>query len=81
MRVIGYYNEQGYSVVGIDLPKENYIQLYNAGNSPLDSQDYVPIERGVGLERMKQYCGQTTRDIAKEHKALYGGIEYEEPES
>ena len=72
-KITCYYNELGYRVHNITTNKE----LYTAGNSPFDSQCYVSVVDGVGLEAIKQYCEQTTKDIAKENNAKYAGIEYE----
>jgi hypothetical protein len=76
-KVIGYYNELEYSIVEFNEDEPMGNELYRAGNHPNDSQVYTSKEKGVGLDTMKKYCKQTTKDIAKEHKAKYGGIEYE----
>jgi len=77
-RIVGYYNEQEYSVDMFSDDEPMGVELYRAGNSPYDSQQYVSIEDGVGLETMKLYCEQTSKDIAKEQGAKFVGIEYKE---
>ena len=74
IKVIGRYHELQYEVVDFT----NDQVLYTAGNSPLDSQGYVPAEDGVGIDTMKQYCEKTTRQIAQEQNAEYIGVEYNE---
>jgi hypothetical protein len=69
-KVIGYYNELEYR---IELDGK---EIYTAGNSPFDSQQYTSKENGVGLIKMKQYCEVTAKDLAKEHNANLIGIEY-----
>jgi hypothetical protein len=78
-KVIGYYNEIEYKVFIIG--ESGLIKhLYNAGNSPLDSQQYVNAEDGIGLEKMKEYCEQTSKELAKENNLPFAGIEFEEYE-
>lgn len=55
-------------------------EIYSAGNSPFDSQAYTSKEDGVGLETMKEYCEQTSKNLAEENHAKYIGVEYEETE-
>lgn len=74
MKITGYYNEQGYQVES-DNPM-NAI-LYRAGNHGLDSQqDGTGTEHQLSLETIKEYCNQTTLDIAIEFDAEYIGVEY-----
>lgn len=74
-KTIGYYSEYEYTV------EIDGKEVYRAGNSPFDSQVYV---RDLGnyavvpLATMKEYCDQTTRELAKENKASFVGIEYNE---
>ena len=67
--VIGYYNAGHYSV---DLGDE---EVYHAGNSPHDSAVYLSPKMGVGLAKMRKYCIQTAKDIAREQGAKYVGVE------
>jgi len=73
-KVIGYYNELLYRV------ELNGKEIYSVGNSPFDSQVYTSKESGVGLETMKKYCEQTSKELAKENHAKFIGVEYEEME-
>ena len=78
-KVIGYYNEIEYEVFIIG--ESGLIKLlYNAGNSKLDSQQYVSAEDGIGLEKIKEYCEQTSKELAKENNLPFAGIEFEEYE-
>ncbi len=77
-RVVGYYNELWYSVFMYSDDEPTGIELYRAGNSPYDSQGYTSKEDGVGLATMKRYCEQTSREIAKEKKSKFIGVEYQE---
>jgi hypothetical protein len=76
--VIGYYNEYRYSVRLFTDKNPNGDDIYNAGNSPYDSQ--ISTAHGVGLAKMKEYCEMTTKMLAIEHKARYAGIEKDEDE-
>jgi hypothetical protein len=68
-QVIGYYNALEYRV------EIDGKEVYQAGNSPDDSQAYTSKENGVGLRTMRSYCIYTTHEIAKENHAKYGGVE------
>lgn len=70
IKAIGRYNELEYEV---EIDGEI---VYTGGNSPLDSQAYVGESDGVGLKTMRDYCNQTTQQIAGEHDAEFMGIEY-----
>lgn len=74
LKVIGQYNENGYNV---DLINSHGVRItyYNAGNSPYDSQVYVSPEDGLSLETLKEFCAQTSQEIAKELNATFLGIE------
>jgi hypothetical protein len=75
--IIGYYNELEYHIALMDdgILKED---LYQAGNSPDDSNQYMPYDEGVGLDKMKEYCIKTGKDIAKEKGLPFLGVDYEE---
>ncbi len=49
--IFGRYNELEYTVHSTDDG-----ELYSAGNSPLESQGYVNVENGAGLETMRDLC-------------------------
>ena len=78
LRIIGYYNELYYQICSIDNEGQIVKELYNAGNSPFSSEDTVPAEEGVGLENMKTYCEQNSKEIAREEGLEFIGVEYEE---
>jgi hypothetical protein len=73
---IGSYNEYGYAVVN----HTTSTVVYTAGNSLYDSQTYLEPsdERAVSLALMREFCQETTRDIARENKAEYGGVGYDD---
>lgn len=50
----------------------NRIEKYN-------SIQNVPVSKGLSLETLKNFCEQTTKEIAAENKGEFVGIEYEEP--
>lgn len=52
--------------------------IYTAGNSPFDSQGYVSARNGVGLQTMRKYCIQTSKELARENNAQYIGVERED---
>ena len=56
------------------------IEFYRAGNSPYDSQDYLPAEEGVGIEEMERFCHLTLAEIASERASgMVGPVLYEPP--
>lgn len=71
MRLIGYYSATEYRIVDVD----TNIDIYSAGNSKYDSQQYVAAEDGVGIDCMKKYAEKTGREIAKERGGLFLGVE------
>lgn len=75
-KIVGVYNEVKYTIIKIVKGEPNTV-LYEAGNSPLDSQMQVSADKGVGLEKMKEYCEQTARELAEENYAEFAGVEYE----
>lgn len=50
--------------------------IYQAGNSPLESQVYLPAVQGVGLETMRKFCEQTAKELAEQHNADFVGVEH-----
>ncbi len=70
----GYYNNLGYRI-----EDEEGNELYTAGNSPHDSQVYVSADAGVGLERIKEFCETTLKEMAEEQGTTWE-IEEEEGE-
>ncbi len=69
-KIIGYYNELEYR---IELDGK---EIYTASNSPFDSQAYTSAGEGVGLATMRKYCIQTSKELAKENKTRYIGVQY-----
>lgn len=67
--VTAEYNHFGYEVFVDGAP------VYQAGNAVGDSTVAVPAERGVGLQKLRQYAVQTAKEIAKERGARFGGVE------
>ena len=64
---MGYYSAQQYYIVkGTEV-------IYTAGNSAYDSQGFVPAKDGVGIVKMKEYCEQTGKQMAKEFGLEFTG--------
>lgn len=77
MIVTGYYNESGYWVE-TDNPAD---AIYQAGNHALEStQDGTGTGYQLSLGVIKEFCIATTKEIAEDVDADYGGVEYLEPE-
>lgn len=49
--------------------------IYQAGNSSLESQVYLPAGQGVGLATMRKFCEQTAKELAEQHKAEFVSVE------
>ncbi len=75
MKIIGYYNEQGYEIVALDENGQIVKEFYQAGNNRFDSQQ-SSVDNPLPLSTLKRYCQQTGKDIAKEEKLPFIGIEY-----
>lgn len=74
MKLTGYYNELGYQVES-DSPVD--VILYQAGNHALEStQDGTGTEHQLPLDTIRDFCEQTTKEMAGEKQAEYGGVEY-----
>jgi len=67
--VCGEYSATEYEVL------KNGQPIHSAGNALGDSTMIVPAERGVGLRTMRKFCINTTKQLAKENKAIYGGVD------
>jgi hypothetical protein len=50
------------------------VVVYEAGNSPLESQGYVSADKGVGLVVMRKFCESTTKEMAAEAGGEYAGV-------
>lgn len=69
MEIIGYYDENGYQI-------ENHREceiLYQAGNNPLESSSYVPVNEGLPIKTIREYCERTGKEMAKENNAYWLG--------
>lgn len=71
---IGRYNSWGYAVFNMSAGD----CVYTAGNSPYDSQVYTTPEFGLSLATMREFCEQTTREIAKENGGNFDGVELDD---
>ena len=73
--IYGEYDRYGFSVLSTD----GSCLLWE-GNHALDSGQSVPPGsiNSVGLRTLRSWCIENTRELAKEHKAIYGGIERRE---
>lgn len=72
IRVFGEYSAEEYRVYVDDCG--NVDEVYQAGNSPCDSQGYVTSADGVGLRAMRSFCASTAKEIAQELGGKYAGI-------
>lgn len=66
--VTGEYNRHGYAV------NLDGVEFYRAGNSPHESTTVVALEHALPLRTLREYCRNTSREIATEQKAKFGGI-------
>ncbi len=79
--LIGYYDERHYSVCVVN-DGQIVRELYTAGNHKTESQTYVSPHspNACTPTQMRDFCRQTTKEIAKEQRLPYLGIEKEEEE-
>jgi hypothetical protein len=72
--VVGEYSEWGYEVQAIR--GSHILQSYAAGNHKQDSQQSAALgsPEACGLHQMRRNCICTARDIAREHRARFGGV-------
>jgi hypothetical protein len=75
-QLIGFYHAHGYNLHVLEGGLLE--QVYEAGNSPHDSDTTVPVKQGVGLETLHKYCEQTGREMARELGIPWAGCEKEE---
>lgn len=73
MKLFGRYHETNY-IIEDEAGKE----LYHAGNSPHDSQVYLPSAAGVSVAQMKKWCADTLVEMCEEDSADNGGVFYDE---
>ena len=72
--VVGEYSEWGYEVQLIR--RSRIFHSYAAGNHKQDSQQRAALgsPEACGLPQIRRDCIRTARDIAREHRAKYGGV-------
>lgn len=67
---IGYrVDRMGYDVTVYD-PDGREVETYSAGNSPLDSQIYIPLDRKekrLPVQTLRRYARQTAEEMAAEY--------------
>jgi hypothetical protein len=75
-KIIGVYNELYYYIDKIvnDAPET----IFKAGNSPFETQGYLPANEGMGLEKMRAVFSQTAKDFAAQEDAEFVGLKYED---
>lgn len=73
--VIGEFSEEGYEVQVISGAR--IVHSYAAGNHRQDSaQSATPgTPEALRLSEIRQLCVRTTKDIARERSAQYGGVQ------
>lgn len=67
-----YYNDLTYIIYF-----DNKV-IYQAGNSPYESQSYLTADEGVGLETMKEYCTYSANHFRREYDSYITEISYQE---
>lgn len=67
--ITGEYNAYGYRII------QDGKEIYSAGNSPWDSADTVPVDMGLGIELLHEYCQQTICELSVELDDIIGGID------
>lgn len=77
MKVIGYYDKNGYEICEIDDNGQTIKELYQAGNNRYDSQQNSS-DNPLPLSTLKEYCEQTGKEIAKEHNLSFVGVQLRE---
>jgi hypothetical protein len=72
--VVGEYSEWGYEVQVIR--GSRMLHSYAAGNHKQDSQQRAALgsPEACGLRQIRRDCIRTARDIARAHRAKYGGV-------
>ena len=72
--VHGVYNLSGYAIY-YEMDLNN--PVYEAGNSPFDSQDFLDIDDpdAESLETIKRHCEATAREMAEETGRRFLGVD------
>jgi hypothetical protein len=77
--VIGEFSEEGYEVQVVSGAR--IVHSYAAGNHRRDSaQSATPgAQDALRLREIRKLCVRTAREITREHRARYGGVEPQTP--
>ena len=77
--VIGEFSEEGYEVQLVSGAR--IVHSYAAGNHRQDSaQSATPgAPEALRLREVRKLCVRTAREITREHRARYGGVERQTP--
>ncbi len=77
--VIGEYSAEGYEVQVVSGAR--IVRSYAAGNHRQDSaQSAKPgTPEALRLREIRKLCVRTAREITREHRARYGGVERQTP--
>jgi len=72
--VVGEYCQWGYEVQVVR--GSRILCSYAAGNHKQDSQEVASLgsPEACSLRRVRRNCIRTAKDIARERRALYGGV-------
>lgn len=80
-RIVGWYNRYGYR---LELERHEGDQpdrpLYEAGNIPHESSSLAPLRRGLPLDQIKAFCGQSLGEFAADNGCAVGPVEYDPDE-
>jgi hypothetical protein len=72
--VIGEYNEDGYVILSLKGGEAR--ELYSAGNHPKDSTQHESDPAfALTLRQLRSFCIQSAKELAKERKEKYAGVE------
>lgn len=75
--VVGFYSRKGYNCWRQEDGQLTEC-LYEAGNSPYDSTTIVPMDRGLTIQTMRDYCETTGKEIAEEQGLEWIGCSEED---
>ena len=67
----GFYSKELYVI-----KNEANKVIYQAGNAPGESQGYVPISKGVGQKKMKEFCISTLHEMCEEMNCTIGMVKW-----
>lgn len=69
MTLTGLYSRHGYSIIDDATGGE----LYHAGNNPLESSSWVPLNYALPLRTLRRFCILTGKGMARERNAIFTG--------